>query len=489
MTRFDSALDLAAAIRERRISPTEAMDMYLARVDQLDMTLNAFAFRDDERARAGAAAATELVANTAPESLPPFCGVPIPIKDLNRVQGWPTTYGSRGVPETPEEADDPPVARLRDAGFVLMGKTTTPEFGTISMTESKRLGATHNPWNTDHTPGGSSGGAGAAVAAGMAPIAHASDGGGSIRIPASCNGLVGLKSSRNRIANLVEAMTSASTSGVVSRTVADTAVALDVLSQLDRGAWNVAPPAAQPFADQVGAAPGRLRIRVTSNNALGVPVAPECAAAVEATAALLSDLGHDVVESDPRWPDPSQFLSGFLTVWSTIAAGVPGLDIEAVEAHNRANWDLAMATTAIGYAQAQFALQAASRGFVAQFSSAVDPIAFGADRDSDDDTFDVLVTPTMAVEPPRVGSIWEGSDQDPGAPLVNATPMAAYTAIYNVTGQPALSLPLHTAASGLPVGVQFAAGPWNEALLLRLGSQIEAAAPWIDRWPAIVAGD
>lgn len=486
MTSFDSALDLAAAIRDRRISPTEAMDLYLGRVDELDPSLNAFAFRDDERARADAAATTELVANADPASLPPFCGVPIPIKDLNRVQGWPTTYGSRGVPETPETADDPPVARLRDAGFVLMGKTTTPEFGTISMTESERLGASRNPWNPDHTPGGSSGGAGAAVASGMAPIAHASDGGGSIRIPASCNGLVGLKSSRNRIANLVEAMTSASTSGVVSRTVADTAAVLDVLSQVDRGAWNVAPPPARPFAEEVGVSPGRLRIRVTSNNALGVEPAPECVAAVKAAAAVLADLGHDVVEADPHWPDPAQFLTGFLTVWSTIAAGVPNLDIEAVEAHNRANWDLAMATTAIGYSQAQFALQAASREFVAQFSGGLDRIAFGASGDgAGDGDFDVLVTPTMAVEPPVVGSIWEGSDLDPGAPLVNATPMAAYTAIYNVTGQPALSLPLHTAVSGLPVGVQFAAGPWNEALLLRLGSQLEAAAPWADRWPTL----
>ncbi len=267
MTRFDSALDLAAAIRARSISPTEALEHHLGVVDRLDPTLNAFAFRDDDRARADAAAATELVASTPAEELPPFCGVPIPIKDLNRVQGWPTTYGSRGVPEGPEPTDDPPVARLRSAGFVFMGKTTTPEFGTISMTESERLGVTRNPWNTDHTPGGSSGGAGAAVAAGMAPIAHASDGGGSIRIPASCNGLVGLKASRNRITNLVESMTSASTSGVVTRTVADTAAALDVLAEFDRGAWNVAPPHPGAFLDEVGhrsgpaAHPGDVRQR------------------------------------------------------------------------------------------------------------------------------------------------------------------------------------------------------------------------------------
>ena len=472
MTRFDSALELAAAIRDRRISPTEALDLYLDRVDRLDPTLNAFALRDDERARADAAAATELVASTPADELPPFAGVPIPIKDLNRVEGWPTTHGSCAVPEHPELVDDPPVARLRSAGFVFMGKTTTPEFGTISMTESQRLGVTRNPWDTDHTPGGSSGGAGAAVASGMAPIAHASDGGGSIRIPASCNGLVGLKASRNRITNRVEAMTSASTSGVVSRTVADTAAALDVLAELDRGAWNVAPPHTGRFQDEVAIDPGRLRIRVTANNALGVEVAPECAAAVRAAAAMLSDLGHDVVEADPEWPDPGQFLTGFLTVWSTIAAGLDGLDVDRMEPHNRANWDMAMATTAIGYTQAQMALQDASRAFTPQFG-----------RD-----FDVLVTPTMAVEPPEVGSIWAGADVDPGAPLLNATPMAAYTAMFNVTGQPALSLPLHTSPDGLPVGVQFATGPWDEATLLRLGGQLERHVPWVDRWPAL-AGD
>jgi amidase len=264
-------------------------------------------------------------------------------------------------------------------------------------------------------------------------------------------------------------MTSASTSGVVTRTVADTAAALDVLAQVDRGAWNVAPPHDRPFLDEVGVDPGRLRIRVTSGNALGVEVAPACVAAVEAAAAMLSDLGHDVMQGEPEWPDAGQFLTGFLTVWSTIAASIPELDVEAMEPHNRANWELAMATTAIGYTQAQMTLQDASRQFTPQFG-----------RD-----FDVLVTPTMAVEPPEVGSIWAGADQDPGAPLLNATPMAAYTAMYNVTGQPALSLPLHTSATGLPVGVQFASGPWEEAVLLRLGAQLEQHAPWVDRWPSL----
>ncbi|MHB1138319.1 MAG: amidase, partial [Microthrixaceae bacterium] len=332
------------------------------------------------------------------------------------------------------------------------------------------FGATRNPWNPAHSPGGSSGGAGAAVAAGMAPIAHASDGGGSIRIPASCNGLVGLKPSRNRVTDWCEAMTGATTSGVVCRTVADSAAALDVMARPDAGAWNVAPPPERSFAAEVGTAPGKLRIRVAASNALRVEIDPSCAEAASQAADLLADLGHDVAESDPIWPDAGQFLESFLTVWATIGVGIEGLDVDRIEAHNRANWDQAAATSSITYASAEMQLQAASRAMTEQFG-----------RD-----FDVLVTPTMAIEPPEVGWIWQGSDTDPNMPLFNATPMAAYTAMFNVTGQPAISLPLHQSESGLPVGVQFVAAPWAEATLLRLGSQIEAAVPWADRWPPLV---
>ena len=470
MTRFDSALQVAAAIRSKQISPVEVLEHYLAQADTFDPTLNAFALRDDESALAQAEDAAEKVARTRTEDLPAFIGVPIPIKDLNDVQGWPTSYGSLGVPDTPAEADCLQVERFRAAGFVIMGKTTTPEFGTISMTESQRFGATRNPWNPAHTSGGSSGGAAAAVAAGMAPIAHASDGGGSIRIPASCNGLVGLKPSRNRITGSAEKMTAASTSGVVSRTVADTAAALDVLAAHDAGAWNLAPPPARPFAQEVGADPGKLRIRVAVSNPLGVPVDPACAEATSHVADLLADLGHHVTESSPEWPQAAMFAEGFLTVWATITAGIPGLDPERIEPHNLANLNKALNTSSIAFTEATLMLQAASRILTAQFG-----------RD-----FDLLVTPTMAVEPPLVGSIWEGTEADPSLALFNAMPMAAFTAMFNVTGQPALSLPVHNSDSGLPVGVQFIAPPWDEAMLIRVGSQIEAAQPWSDRWPAMV---
>ncbi len=462
---FGSALEVADAIRRREVSPTEVLDLYLARIDRIDPDLGAVVLRDDERARADARSAEERLLEGG--DLPPFLGVPIPIKDLDDVAGWPTTYGSRATPSGPAAEDSLVVRRLRDAGFVLLGKTATPEFGTISFTESERFGPTRNPWDTSRTPGGSSGGAGAAVAAGLAPVAHASDGGGSIRIPASCNGLVGLKPARNRVTGVVEELASASTSGVVSRTVADTAALLDVLSAADPGAWNHAPPPSRPYLGEVGADPGALRVRVSTSNPLGLPVEPDVEAALEVAAGILASLGHHVEMGPPSWPDAGEFLVGFLTVWSTISAGVPIVDESLLEAHNRVERERARATDAITYVESVAALQRASREFTAQFG-----------RD-----LDVLVTPTMAVLPPTVGSVWAGGSEDPAAPITNCTPMATFTALHNVTGQPAISLPIHRTAAGLPVGVQFAAGPWRDDLLIRLASQIEAATPWAEHWP------
>lgn len=470
MTRFNSALECAAAIRSKEVSPSEVLDHYLGEVDRLNPTLNAFALRDDDRARADARAADDVVANTPTEDLPPFAGVPIPIKDLNDVEGWVTTYGSRAVPDTPAAMDDLVVGRLRRAGFVLMGKTTTPEFGSVSVTESQRFGATRNPWNTDHVPGGSSGGAAASVASGMAPIAHGSDGGGSIRIPASCTGLVGLKPSRNRVTGLVEAMHGGGTSGVLVRTIADAAAGLGVVSEMDPGAWNNAPPPARPWSEEVGADPGRLRIRVATRGAAGFEPPQSLLDAVARTADVLSDLGHDVVEGEPAWPDLGEFFAGFVTVWSTMTAGVPGLDPSKLEPHNRQSREAAETNSSIAYAEGVMGLQALSRRFVSQFGS----------------DFDLLLTPTMSIEPPKVGWMFADVEESPESATMNALPMAAFTALLNVTGQPALSLPVHVSAeSGLPIGVQFVSPNWREDMLIRIGSQIEAAMPWADRWPEL----
>ncbi|MEZ5238000.1 MAG: amidase [Microthrixaceae bacterium] len=465
MANPNSAVELADQVRRGERTATELLEQHLAGIDRLDPELNAVCLRDDEDARARAAAVDAAVEEGRSDELGPFAGVPMLIKDLHDVAGWPTTYGSRATVHEPAEVDDLAVGRLRAAGFVLSGKTTTPEFGTISVTESELFGATRNPWDTAHTPGGSSGGAAAAVAAGLLPAAHASDGGGSIRIPASCNGLVGLKCSRHRITAAAAKMTGGSTQGIVSRRVVDTAAISDVMAGQDPGAWEVAPPLARPLAQECGADPGRMRIRVSTANAMGIDPAPGCVEAVELAAGILEDLGHSVDTSPVDWPDPGGFLTGFLTVWSTITAGAGPLDEDLLEPHNRENRRAALATSAIAYSEAVMDLQIRSRAFTAQFA----------------DAFDLLLTPTMAIEPPPVGWIFEGSDSDPLAPLTNATPMAAYTAVFNVTGQPAISLPVHVSAAGLPVGVQLAAPPFGEAALVRVAAQMEAAVGWHER--------
>ncbi|MBO0732114.1 MAG: amidase, partial [Acidimicrobiaceae bacterium] len=236
-----TALETAAAIRRREVSPVEVLDECLARVDKYDGAINAIVWRNDDEARAAAREAAEAVTRADPADLPPFHGVPIPIKDLTKVEGWPVTYGSWTAPEEPSTESDLVVDAFRRGGFVLTGRTNTPEFGPITAAENDRYGITRNPWSTDHTPGGSSGGAAAATAAGMFPLAHANDGGGSIRIPASCCGLVGLKVSRGRVPDFVTAWEGGAVEGVVTRDVADTAAVLDLISGPDRGCWYNAP--------------------------------------------------------------------------------------------------------------------------------------------------------------------------------------------------------------------------------------------------------
>ena len=468
MDAFGSALEWAAAIRTREVSPSEAAETYLERIDRLDPELNAFTFRADDEIRAAARVATERVASTPAEELPPFHGVPLPIKDLNNVAGWPTSHGSNASSEAPVAADDVVIARFRAAGFIPFGKTNTPELGSISFTENDRFGATRNPWDPSRTPGGSSGGAGAAVASGMAPIAQASDGGGSIRIPASCNGLVGLKPSRNRVPNGVNAIEGFTTAGVLSRTVADTAAVLDVIGRPDPLSWYNAPPPAESFAAGARRDPGRLRIGVTAVPPLPMPVDPEVLAVHTATAELLAGLGHDVFEVSLTLPDIDAFVGSFTAVWNTASAGLP-LDPDRLEPLNRALRDQAIELDSHAYVAAVYATQMMGRTIVAPF---------GTD-------FDVLLTPTMTVLPPEVGSVWAGSDIDPVMALLNCFPMAVFTSVFNVTGLPALSLPLGWSTAGLPIGMQFVAAPWQEISLLQLATQLEAAAPWADRRPRV----
>jgi amidase len=468
---FSSAVDIARAIRTKEVSPVEVVDLYLDRMEALEPSLNAFAHRADDDVRSAAKRAAEVVATTPADELPPFHGVPVPIKNLNPVAGWPCTYGSNGATRAPRAESDPIVERFLEAGFVLLGMTNSPEFGTISYTESEAHGITRNPWNTEHTPGGSSGGAGAAVASGMAPLAHASDGGGSIRIPASCNGLVGLKGSRGRVPNEFIELEGFVAEGVLTRTVADTAAAYDVLDVVDPLVFFSAPRPARPYSELAAMDPPKLRVAFTTSAPLGLPVDPECVTAVTNTVAALEAQGHTAFEMTLDMPELDTFVERFILIWNTGSVWSPMDDWDAIEPLNAALRAEARKVDSLEFAAAVRTTQRLARPLIAPFG-----------RD-----FDVLVTPTMAVLPPKVGTWREGTEADPTVGLLNCYPMAVFTSIFNVTGLPALSLPVHQSAAGLPVGVQVVASPWREDLLLQVGTQLEQALPWKGRHPALSA--
>ncbi|MDG4859535.1 amidase [Streptomyces sp. T-3] len=470
---FTSAVELAAAIRRREVSPVEAADTYLERMDALDPRLGAFCHRADHDVRKAAAVAADAVIHAAsPDDLPPFHGVPLPIKDYLDVAGWPTTYGSAGADPAPAAASDTVVRRFTDAGFVPLGKTTLSEFGSVPFTESEALGITRNPWDTGRSPGGSSSGAGAAVASGMAPIAHAADGGGSIRVPASCNGLVGLKATRGLVSDAVIGCEGMATNGVLSRTVADSAAALDVLARHDPAAWWSPPDSRRPFADALTTAPPTgLRIAVLVEPPIaGMDVDPACLAAVDTTLRALEAAGHHVVDVPLPLPPTDELIAAFTTIWNVAAAGFPLAAPDRVEPHNRVLREAARAVDSWAYAEALIRTQQLSRRVVEAFV----------------DNFDLLVTPTMACLPPPIGFWREGSGDDPLMPLHKSYPLAVFTSLFNVTGQPAISLPVHhDDATGLPVGVQLVAAPWREYLLLQVSRTLELALPWADRRPAV----
>ncbi len=465
MEAFPTATDLAELIRTRQASPVEVLDDCLDRIDRLNPALDAVIWRDDDQARADAKRMADIVSTQPADTLPPFLGVPIPIKDLTAAAGQPLTFGSFGASDDPQAEDDLVVAALRRAGFLLAGRTNTPELGPITAAENQRYGITRNPWNLSHTPGGSSGGAAAAVASGMFSVAHGNDGGGSIRIPASCCGLVGFKASRGRVPARVESWEGAVVEGVVTHTVADTAAILDLICGPDRLAWYNAPAPARPFRDEVGADPGRLRVGLVDAAPLGLPVAESCVAAVHEAGRVLDALGHDV---EPVTVDfDLDALAAFLTAIDA-AFTQPIADWEKVEPHNRRSRARGLARNSVDYLLAIGVLQQWSRTFVARWG-----------RD-----FDVLLTPTMSIEPPPAGQILSEVTADPENASPTVFAMAVFTAPFNISGLPAVSLPTHVAPSGLPVGVHLVGGPFGESGLIRLAAQVEAAAPWRDRHPA-----
>jgi amidase len=458
---FLPATEQAASIRRREISSVELVELYLDRIDRVDTELNAFVtLRPDE-------ALAEARAADASTSDAPFHGVPIAVKDLTATRGIRTTYSCRAYTDHVPDFDTAVVRRLREAGFVILGKTNTPEFGTTAFTESELNGATRNPWSPERTPGGSSGGAAAALAAGLLPIAHGSDGGGSIRIPASCCGLFGLKPSRGRVsAAPFGSLEGLSTAAPLSRTVLDAAALLDVMAGYEPGDPWWAPPPERPFAEEVGATPGRLKIAVTSRSPVDTPVDPECSGALASAAALLAELGHDLVDESPPWEDTDLGLT-FITIWQVGPALQPVDDLSLLTPLNRELVESARSTSAAEYGRTVARLQAYARRVVAFWEEV-----------------DVVLTPTLALPPVRIG--WQEAAGGGVEQLLRNLEFTPFTAVANVTGLPAMSLPLHWNGEGLPIGVQAVGPPAGDALLLRLAAQLEAARPWADRRPASV---
>ena len=458
-------------VRLGEVSSRELVEASLARIEAL-ADLNAFTLVDAD----GALAAADAI---GPSDERPFAGVPIAIKDLTTATaGLRVSNGSDLYGDYTPDYDSHVVRRIRAAGFVIVGKTASPEMGIVPWTEPRRFGPTRNPWDPDRTPGGSSGGSGAAVAAGMVPIAHGSDGGGSIRIPAACCGLVGLKASRGRISRGPDAGDSfLSTDGVLTRTVADTAAALDLLAGYATGDATWAPPPFEPFALTAARAPGRLRIGVMLEPPLEADVEPVAVQAARDAAALLEGLGHGVEEIEP----PSRydrFFDRFTDVWcAMIGTGVLFGEVvsgreagpDDVEALTWALHERALATPASTYMRSFMILQRVARVTV-EWSK----------------QWDVILTPALAKRPLRIGEL-DTCGPEPMATFHSSALFTPFTAFVNLTGQPAISLPLFEGDDGLPLAIQLIGPPVAEGSLLSLAAQLEAEVGWAERRPPAVA--
>ncbi|MFK8845717.1 amidase [Streptomyces sp. Ac-502] len=472
-----TALEQAAGVRTGELSPVEITEHYLARAEKLDAALGAFLTRtpDIARKQAAAAEAEATAARREGRALPPLHGVPVPVKDLNQVAGVRCTMGSRTLAGNVAQVDDHVVTKLRQAGTILLGKTNTPEFGLPCYTENLLAPPARTPWDLERSAGGSSGGAAAAVAGGLAPVAHGSDGGGSIRIPASVCGLYGIKPSRGLISSgpLLHDVTGVGTSGPLARTVADAAALLDAMAGPMPGApyAALALPPGETYTAYAGRDPGRLRIGwLTDAPFPGTEVHPDCRAAVAETAALLADLGHDVDALTLPADDSSRHA--FTRVWSVIAAGrpVPAQDEADLMPLTRYLRARGAEVPAVEYARALYAFRMLGQ----LIADHVMP------RDGG---FDVVLTPTVAQPPPRVGAL--RNDADPQAEFAAVGAFTPYTPLYNATGQPAVSIPLHWNAAGLPIGVMLGGRYGEDATLVALSAQLEEARPWAGRKPGV----
>ena len=479
--RAHDATGLAKLVADREVTAAELLGVARERAAAVNPRINAIV--------------RDVPAEPTDDLVGPFAGVPFLIKDLAQdYAGLPTSAGSRALKFRPAAEHATVVRRWLDAGLVVFGKTNTPEFGAKGITESVAWGPARNPWDVGHTPGGSSGGSAAAVAAGVVPCAGANDGGGSIRIPAACCGLVGLKPGRGLTPSgpaHSEPMHGAAVQGVVSRTVRDTAGMLDVISGGEPFGPYVPGLPSSPFAQCVGEDPGRLRIGVHVPSAINAAPDPEAFAAVEATVRALTDLGHHVEELTRAPSDDAVLARDFLLSWFVHVA-----------------YEVAEAKRLTGAADESFERDTLIMAALGRATGGVDYVAAVERRHQHTrrltdffESYDLLLTPTLATPPPRIGqfdlpvALQRSADvliKTRTARLLRYTRIVddmvaqnlgwvPYTQLANLTGRPAISLPLHQTADGLPLGVQFVAPLAGESLLIRLGAQLEQALPWADR--------
>ncbi len=462
-----TALEQAAAVRAGKIGAAELVEHYLDRINRLNASVGAFVTVTADAARRAAREADEAVAGGA--ELPPLHGVPTAIKDLTLTAGVRTTLGSVAYADFVPRLDSHVVTLLRAAGTISLGKTNTPEFGLPCYTEPEVSPPARTPWDLERSAGGSSGGAGAAVAAGLVPFAQGSDGGGSVRIPASVCGLFGVKVSRGRVSNgpLGGDVNGLGWNGPLARSVADAAAMLDAMAVPMPGDPHWAPPPAEPFlrsADPDRLA-GPLRIgRYRSPGVVEDRAHPDVVAAYDAATSLLEKLGHAVEDIDP--PFGPEVMPKFLALWSVGAALTPvdPADEPRLRPLTRYLRERGRGVSGPEYCAALAELQQQSRQAIVRTAA-----------------YDAVLTPTLAEPPALVGGL--RNDDDPAAELERQIAFTPYTAVYNVTGQPAVNVPLHWTAGGLPIGVMLVGRPADEATLLALSAQLEAATPWRDRHP------
>lgn len=468
---FRPAGELAALVRSGELSARELVGVSLERIELLNPRVNAFAdvFADDALAAADA---------VRPGDERPFAGVPIAIKTDRAIAGKRLTCGSRFMGDYTPSYDHNVVRRLLAAGFIVVGTTTMPEWGILPVTEARLFGPTRNPWDPDRTPGGSSGGSAAAVAAGLVPLAHGADGGGSLRIPAACCGLVGLKPQRGRISLAPEVGHSLLVQdGVLTRTVAETAALLDVLAGYELGDLAWAPPSSEPFALAASADPGRLRIAVTAAPPFpDAEVDPACAGAARDAAALLASLGHELIEvADPPWGQ-AEDLELFTAVFGpavctsiAFAARLAGREPTADDVEPL-SWELWQRCRALDSIEAERS-ELQTHGIARRVTS----WAAG---------FDAVLTPALAQAPLPLGTI-DPCGENPWAAYQRSATFTPYTALFNLTGSPAIALPLFQREDGLPLAVQLVGQPAQEGRLLALAAQLEQARPWAGRRPPV----